>query len=86
MVDPNSMQIVVVINELDIPRVKVGQSAIVKVDAFPNAKIAGKVTDISILPNIQGGTVNYDVTVSFIIPSGVAVRSGMNAIAEITTN
>jgi multidrug resistance efflux pump len=86
LVDPNSMQIVVVINELDIPRVKIGQSAVVKVDAFPSAKIEGKVTDISIIPNVQGGTVNYDVTVSFNVPSDVGIRSGMNAVAEITTS
>jgi multidrug resistance efflux pump len=86
LVDPNSMQIVVVINELDIPRVKISQSAIVKIDAFPNAKIPGKVTEISLLPNVQGGTVNYDVTVSFTVPSDVDVRSGMNAVAEITTS
>jgi HlyD family secretion protein len=85
MVDSSSLQIVVVINELDIPMIKAGQKAIVKVDAYPNTKIEGKVTDISLLPDIQGGTVNYDVTISFTVPPEVGIRSGMNATAEIST-
>lgn len=84
LIDPTSMQIIVAINELDIPQVKVGQKAIVKIDAFPNAKLDGKVTDISALPDLQGGVVNYGTTVSFSVPPGMDIRAGMNATAEIT--
>jgi HlyD family secretion protein len=84
LIDPSAMQIVVVINELDVPQVKTGQKVIVKVDAFPNLKIDGKIADISLTPNVQGGTVNYDVTISFTVPTGSDIRSGMAGSAEIT--
>jgi HlyD family secretion protein len=83
LIDPTAMEIVVAINELDIPRVKVGQTATVKINAFPDVKIEGKVTDISVLPNLQGGVVYYDTTVYFNVPAGMDIRAGMNATAEI---
>jgi hypothetical protein len=39
-----------------------------------------------LLPDLQGGVVNYDVTVSFSVPPAMNIRSGMNATAVITTN
>ena len=86
LVDPTAMQIVVVINELDSPQIKIGQAASIAIDAFPNAALNGKVTGISLLPDLQGGVVNYDVTVSFSVPPAMNIRSGMNATAVITTN
>jgi multidrug resistance efflux pump len=86
LVDPTSMQIVVIINELDSPQIKIGQPAAIAIDAFPNAALNGKVTGISLLPDLQGGVVNYDVTVSFNVPPAMNIRSGMNATAVITTN
>ena len=86
LIEPTSMQIIVAINELDIPQVKIGQKAIVKINAFPNTKLDGKVTDISALPDLQGGVVNYGVTVSFSVPPGMDIRAGMNATAEITAS
>jgi multidrug resistance efflux pump len=83
LVDPTSLQIVVTINELDTPKLKIGQKATVKVDAFPGVAIDGRVSDISLLPNVQGGVVNYDVTISFNVPPTSDIRSGMNASAEI---
>jgi HlyD family secretion protein len=83
LIDPTSMQIVVTINELDTPKLKIGQKATVKVDAFPGVSLDSKVSDISLLPNIQGGVVGYDVTVSFNVPPTTDIRSGMNASAEI---
>jgi HlyD family secretion protein len=84
LVDLTAMQIKVGINELDIPRVKQGQKATVKVDALPALKLDGKVTEISTLPSVQGGVVDYNVTVSFTVPAGTEIKVGMAGTGEIT--
>jgi len=86
LVDLTAMQIKVGINELDIPRVRPGQIATVKVDALPGVKLEGKVTEISTLPSVQGGVVDYGATVSFTVPAGVEIKVGMTGTGEIALN
>jgi multidrug resistance efflux pump len=83
LVDASTMQLNIGVNELDIAKVKSGQKAAIIVDAFPEAKLEGKVTTILPLPAIQGGIVDYTVTITFAAPAKMNVMIGMHASASI---
>jgi HlyD family secretion protein len=83
LIDPTTMQLNIGVNELDVPKVKPNQKASIRIDAFPGTVLDGKVATISTLPTIQGGIVDYTVTVTFTVPANMDVRVGMNATAEI---
>ncbi len=84
LINLSTMELEIVINELDVPSVKIGQPASISVDAFPGIKLDGKVAAISMVPTIQGGIVDYSVTITFSVPPNVPIRVGMNATAQIT--
>ena len=86
LIDSNSMEIKININELDIPSVKVGMKATVNLNAFPNKKLEGQITTISPVSTVQGGVVNYVVTITFSVPAGMDVRVGMKGSASIPTS
>lgn len=85
LIDLTAMELNIYVNELDVPKVKVGQKAVIGVDAFPNAKLEGKVAAISPVPSVQGKIVDYEVKIAFSVPQATEIRVGMNAIAEIAT-
>lgn len=84
VIDPQHMELTVRVDEIDIPRVKLGQRAVVSVDALPDIKLDGKVAFIALVATKQTGVVMYDVKIDFDIPSGILVRAGMSASAQIT--
>jgi multidrug resistance efflux pump len=86
LIDPTTMEIEVGINELDVSKVKIGQKAVVKIDAFSAATLDGKVNEISPMPDVQGGIVDFAVTVLFNVPQALEIRMGMNGTAEININ
>jgi HlyD family secretion protein len=86
IIDPGTMQLVIGVNELDMPKVKLGQSATIALDAYPGSKINGKVAAIAPLPTVQAGITDYNVTITFAAPSNVDVRIGLNASAAISVN
>jgi HlyD family secretion protein len=86
IIDPGTLQLIIGINELDMPKVKSGQKANVVLDAYPDSKIEGKVSVISPLPTVQGGITDYNITITFPAPANVDVRIGMNATAAIVVN
>jgi HlyD family secretion protein len=71
------------VDELDIPRVKVGQKATINIDALPGTKFEGKVSFISPVASERVGVVMYTVKLEFDVPAGSPVRAGMSASAEI---
>jgi len=71
------------VNELDIPNVKLGQKVTISVDAFPDHRFEGTVTEIDSWPDAEGGLVSYEVKPSFEAPNGLAVKAGMSARADI---
>jgi HlyD family secretion protein len=83
IIDPSTMQLIIGVNELDMPKVSLNQKAAISLDAFPGVKLTGQVTAISPLPTVQGGIVDYMVTTTFSVPSNTAVRVGMNGSASI---
>lgn len=83
LIDPGSMELKVQVDEIDIPEVKLGQRAIIEVDALPALPIEGKVSSISLLPIVEAGVIVYDVEIDFDIPEGIGLRVGMSATADI---
>jgi HlyD family secretion protein len=84
MIDPGSLELVVGVNELDVPKIKIGQNVTVKVDAFPDKKVEGVISKISPVPTLQGSITDYNVTITFAAPESLSVKVGMNASALIS--
>lgn len=89
--DLSSMQATVKVDETDIPGITVGDSASVRIDAFPGQSFAGRVTRIgnsSIQPvsGVQGSeeTVDYEVQITLDTPPA-ELRPDLSATAEIIT-
>lgn len=76
-----SLQIVVAIDELDISKVKVGQSANVSVEALTDKTFTGKVVKIADEGTTSNGVATFDVTIS--LDKAEGLKSGMSAEASI---
>ncbi len=81
VVDNKNLEVVIEVDELDIPMVEIGQTAEVRVDALPSEVFEGKVTKISELGQIVNTVTTYDVTISLQAQGGIKI--GMTASAEI---
>jgi len=83
MIAPNLMELVVEVDEIDIPLVSLGQEAVITVDALPDAEFKGAVTAVYPVPSEEGGVVLYDVRLSLEVPDDAGIRVGMSASADI---
>jgi HlyD family secretion protein len=72
------------LSELEIGQITVGDSTVVKVDAFPSAELRGTVSDIALQAQDYRGDTVYEVTIE-LDPTNVdpGLRWGMTAMAEI---
>lgn len=91
--DLSDVYVTAEVDEVDAPQVKVGQTAVVSVDAFPDTPLDGVVERIAVAaePTAAGG-VGYPVDVRLLGPTEPDVKSplrklrvGMTASAEIAT-
>jgi HlyD family secretion protein len=89
--DLSSMQATVKVDETDVPGISVGDSASVRIDAFPGRSFPGRVTRIgnsSIQPLGQGGgaeqSVDYEVIITLDEPPA-ELRPDLSATASIVT-
>jgi HlyD family secretion protein len=73
------------IGELNIGRVRVGQRALVRVIAFRDQELDGRVVAISPTAIVQQGDTTYTVYVE-LEPNGLNLRPGMNAEVEIVAD
>ncbi len=73
------LQVDAFVDEVDIGRVKPGQTAVFTVDTFPDKEFQGKVTAIYPKAVIQDNVVNYDVVVDITTPYGGLLRPEMTA-------
>jgi HlyD family secretion protein len=73
------------LSEADVTRVKPGMKATITLDAFPNRTFTGQVEKIAMISQDTRGSVTYQATLSF-DPGDAAVRPGMTAYVDITTN
>jgi HlyD family secretion protein len=83
LIDTSSMELVVELDEVDIPGVDPGQRALISVDALPDTPLEGRVVSISPLPKVEAGVVSYLVKIGFDVPEGSGLRGGMSATVDI---
>jgi macrolide-specific efflux system membrane fusion protein len=80
--DLSSMKLVVSLSESEIGEVKDGQPATVTVEALSGAKLAARVSEVSMLSTSSSDAVSYDVT--FLLEQMHAgMKAGMSATAEV---
>jgi HlyD family secretion protein len=93
--DLGVMEAVVRVDETDIPEIKLGDSATVKIDAFLRQEFKGQVTEIShssvrppesqqAVGSGQGQAVDYEVVITLGNPP-MTLRSDLSATAEIVS-
>ncbi len=83
LVDPSSMELSAEVDEIDVPNVKLGQRAIISVDALLGAQLEGEVTSVSPVATEESGLVLYKIKVGFAVPEDSGLRAGMSATADI---
>ena len=83
LIDTSSMELVVELDEIDVPDVSRGQRVVISVDALPDARLEGRVVSVSPLPKVEAGVVSYEVKVGFDVPPGSSLRVGMSATVDI---
>ena len=72
------------LNEVDISKVKIGDSVNLTFDALPELTLTGKVVEVDAVGTVTSGVVNYNVKISFDDETG-QVKPGMTASASIIT-
>ncbi|EST12305.1 efflux RND transporter periplasmic adaptor subunit [Sporolactobacillus laevolacticus] len=77
----NDLDTILSIDELDIPKIKTGQTVSVVVNAYPNKTFKGKVTSIAKEGTDSNGTSSFDVTVHLSKSSGL--KPGMTTTGNI---
>lgn len=77
IIDPNTMETVVSVDETDISKVKVGQKANITLDAVSGKTFAGTVAQVDPIGTSSNGVTNFSVTVTIDNPDGIQI--GMNA-------
>ncbi len=84
LTDLVSFHMTVLVDELDVRQVQIGQIVRLSLDALPDADITGQVTKVSPTARDVGGVVAYEVE---IVPESTdaQLRAGMSATAIITT-
>ncbi|MBK8049575.1 MAG: efflux RND transporter periplasmic adaptor subunit [Anaerolineales bacterium] len=82
--DLSAFQMKVLVDEIDVRQIDVGQPVRLSVDALPGVEITGKVTEIAPTASNVNGTIAYEVT---IVPDATdaPLRAGMSATAIVTT-
>lgn len=82
LIDPSEIKMNGVIDEIDVPKVKLGQEAIVILDALPDKEVKGRITFISPESTTEVGVVFYKTTITLENPDE-ELKDGMSATAEI---
>ncbi len=77
VVNLKALQVEATVSEIDVPKLKVGQTAQLTFDALPNQTYTATVTNVSPVGTITQGVVNYPVTLTLTGTSGRA--SGASA-------
>lgn len=83
ILNPNTMQTVVSVDELDISKVKAGQKATVSLSAITGKTFSGTVTQVDPIGTSSNGVATFNVTVTIENPTDVKV--GMTTNVEMIT-
>lgn len=79
----NDLQTVAQVDELDIPKISIGQTVSIKVNALPDQTFSGAVTAIANEGTSTNGVSTFDVTIHIDKPTGLKV--GMSTESSILT-
>ena len=82
LIDTSEIRLSGVIDEIDVSKVKLGQEAVITLDALPEMEVKGRVTFISLASTIESGVVFYKTTIVLENPDE-ELKDGMSASAEI---
>ena len=81
---PSIFGMTALVNQLDISRLRLDQSAIVKTDAIAGVSLSGRISSINSTPVTQQGVVSYRVTVMVPAqPGSQLLRAGMTGTSNI---
>jgi HlyD family secretion protein len=83
LADLTQLELNVIVAEVDIPKVKVGQSVEISIDALPDRTFKGTVSQIVPVSESDSGVVNYPVTIRLDDENLEGVLPGMTAVATI---
>ncbi|MFC2007064.1 efflux RND transporter periplasmic adaptor subunit [Chloroflexota bacterium] len=86
LIDPSTMELVVELDEIDLPGIKVGQESVIIVDALHDMEFKGTVSSIYPVPITLGGIVLYNIKINLDVPADSEVKVGMSASADIILN
>jgi HlyD family secretion protein len=75
------MQLPIQVDELDLPNVRAGMKAVVRVDSITNKTFEGEVNQVSTVGTITNGVTFFDAVLS--VKNTSELRYGMTATAEI---
>ena len=78
---PKPLQVVAEVNEEDIPRVEIGQTALFRTDAFPERRLEGKVSEITPMGDVAAKTFRVKIA----LPDDTPLKPGMSVEANIIT-
>lgn len=81
VIDTGAQEIVIQVDELDVPKVKIGQDTIITVDALPDREYKGTVSKIAEIGTVANSITTFDVTIKVADTTGIKI--GMSATAEI---
>lgn len=82
--DLTPLQVEVLLDQSSISRVKVDQTVHLDVDAFPGARLRGRVMTVAPTAQTDSGSIHYPVIVR-LAPSRLPLRAGMTANVRIVT-
>lgn len=80
--DLSTLSVNVQVSEIDISQIREGQAAVLKLDAAPGVEYRGRVTQLPLVGEEVGGSVNFSVKVE-ILDADEKIKPGMTATADI---
>ena len=86
ILNEGAFHITVSVDEIDIDRVEVGQSAVITLDALPDVTVDGAVSEVAPTSTSTSGVVTYLVTINIDDEASAELRPGMSASASITVD
>jgi HlyD family secretion protein len=83
LADMNTLIFKGTVDEIDVGKLHEGMAAHIKIGALPDAKVEGKIYKISPKSKTAEGATLFDVEIELLPASGVVLRAGYSANAEI---
>jgi RND family efflux transporter MFP subunit len=83
LVKPTLLELIVEVDEIDVPKVTTGQSVSISVDALPEEEFTGEVAAVYPVPTKVTGLVMYNVKVALEVPESAGLKIGMRATADV---